>query len=84
MYIQIADAIEEAFPNVVVDGNVDSDGRPGSFEIKGATGQLLFSRLASGGAAPQAAAIVAALEADGAAAAAACSVAPGQAQQQQQ
>jgi hypothetical protein len=33
----------------------------------GATGTLLFSRLSAGGARPQAAAIVAALEADGAA-----------------
>ncbi|KAI8475415.1 MAG: hypothetical protein J3K34DRAFT_464920 [Monoraphidium minutum] len=72
MYIQIADAIEEAFPNVVVDGNAEADGRPGSFEITGATGQLLFSRLQAGGAPPQAAAIVAALGADGAAGDAAC------------
>lgn len=40
-YIQIADAIEEAYPNIVVDGNVDADGRKGSFEITGATGRCV-------------------------------------------
>lgn len=65
-YIEIADAIEDAFPTVVVDGNPESDGRKGSFEVVGATGNVLFSRLGAGGAAPQAAAIVAALRADGA------------------
>jgi hypothetical protein len=73
-YIQVADAIEEAFPNVVVDGNVDADGRPGSFEVVGAAGRVLFSRLASGGTPPQAAAIVAALAVDGAGAAGECSI----------
>lgn len=63
----------------MVDGNVDSDGRPGSFEITGATGQLLFSRLSSGGAHPQPAAIVKALEADGAGTAAECSIVDKQA-----
>ncbi|GBF97736.1 hypothetical protein Rsub_10900 [Raphidocelis subcapitata] len=81
-YIAIADAIEEAFPNIVVDGNAESDGRPGSFEVVGATGTVLFSRLAAVGASPQAAAIVAALEADGARGGeggegGACAVAPG-------
>jgi hypothetical protein len=67
---------------VVVDGNVDQEGRKGSFEITGATGNLLFSRLGAGGAAPQAAAVVAAVGADGAdgAGAAECSVTAGRAQ----
>jgi selT/selW/selH-like putative selenoprotein len=48
-FIALADAIEAAFPNVVVEGNPDGPGRPGSFEVKGAAGQLLFTRLGSGG-----------------------------------
>ena len=32
-FIQIADAIEEAFPKVIVNGNEDGPGRPGSFEV---------------------------------------------------
>ena len=32
-FIQIADAIEEAFPKVIVNGNEEGPGRPGSFEV---------------------------------------------------
>lgn len=48
-FIALADAIEAAFPNVIVEGNPEGPGRPGSFEVKGQAGQLLFSRLSSGG-----------------------------------
>ncbi|WIA38941.1 hypothetical protein OEZ86_005094 [Tetradesmus obliquus] len=75
-FIALADAIEAAFPNVVVEGNPEGPGRPGSFEVKGSANQLLFSRLDSG-AWPQHAALVEAL-----AAAAACS-SSGEAAQQQ-
>lgn len=75
-FIALADAIEAAFPNVVVEGNPEGPGRPGSFEVKGAANQLLFSRLDSG-AWPQHAALVEAL-----AAAAACSTSGEAAQQQ--
>ena len=34
-FIQVADAIEEAFPKVIVNGNEDGPGRPGSFEVRG-------------------------------------------------
>lgn len=47
-YIQIADAIEEAFPDIVVEGNETCDGRPGSFEIQTEDGRGLFSRLQTG------------------------------------
>lgn len=59
---------------------MESDGRKGAFEITAASGQLLFSRLAAGGAAPQPAAIVAALGAAGAEGGE-CAVTPGGAQQ---
>uniref|UniRef100_A0A383WGF9 Uncharacterized protein n=1 Tax=Tetradesmus obliquus TaxID=3088 RepID=A0A383WGF9_TETOB len=75
-FIALADAIEAAFPNVVVEGNPEGPGRPGSFEVKGAANQLLFSRLDSG-AWPQHAALLEAL-----AAAAACSTSGEAAQQQ--
>ncbi|KAF5841502.1 hypothetical protein DUNSADRAFT_12669 [Dunaliella salina] len=48
MYIKVADAIEEAFPSVVVEGNEAGDGRPGSFEVStpdGASSPVLFSKL---------------------------------------
>ena len=61
-FITLADAIEAAFPGVVVEGNAEGDGRSGSFEIKSATGEVLFSRLESG-AWPQEVAIVEALQA---------------------
>jgi selT/selW/selH-like putative selenoprotein len=74
-FIALADAIEAAFPNVVVEGNPEGPGRPGAFEVKAAAGQLLFSRLGSGGW-PQHQAVVEAL-----AAAAACSTGGEAAQQ---
>lgn len=33
-FIEIADAIEEAFPKVIVNGNEQGPGRPGSFEVR--------------------------------------------------
>lgn len=48
-FIALADAIEAAYPNIVVEGNPDGEGRPGSFEVKDQSGQLLFSRLGKGG-----------------------------------
>lgn len=46
-FIKLADAIEEEFPELVVEGNPDSDGRPGSFEVVTDDGRTLFSRFAS-------------------------------------
>jgi hypothetical protein len=60
---------------VVVEGNPEGPGRPGSFEVKGAAGQLLFTRLGSGGW-PQPEVLVESL-----AAAAACSTGGEAAQQ---
>lgn len=68
-FIALADAIEEAFPNIVVEGNPSGPGRPGAFEVTGANGALLFSKLSSGGW-PQAEVVVDAVGA----AAAACSL----------
>jgi selT/selW/selH-like putative selenoprotein len=67
-FIALADAIEEAYPNVVVEGNASGPGRPGSFEVTGTNGAVLFSKLSSGGW-PQAEVVVDALGA-----AAACGV----------
>lgn len=47
-FIALADAIEAAFPNVVVEGNPSGPGRPGAFEVTGASGALMHSRLDSG------------------------------------
>lgn len=46
-YIAVADAIEEAFPSVVVEGNANAEGRPGSFEVTTEDGLHVFSRLQS-------------------------------------
>lgn len=52
-HAQVADAIEEAFPSVVVEGNEEKEGRPGSFEVAAAgegearTTPQVFSRLDS-------------------------------------
>jgi len=45
----VADAIEDAFPSIVVEGNEAGDGRPGSFEISttDGTSSTIFSRLSS-------------------------------------
>ncbi|KAF8064676.1 hypothetical protein HT031_003478 [Scenedesmus sp. PABB004] len=59
-FIELADAIEAAFPNVVVEGNSDGPGRRGSFEVRAAGGQLLHSRLNTG-AWPQPEAVLASL-----------------------
>lgn len=48
LFIQVADAVEAAFPGVIVEGNEDGDGRPGSFEVVSSDGAAVFSRLASG------------------------------------
>jgi selT/selW/selH-like putative selenoprotein len=48
-FIALADAIEEAYPNVVVEGNPTGPGRPGSFEVTLPDGAVLFSKLNSGG-----------------------------------
>jgi len=47
VFIAAADAIEAAFPSVVVEGNEQGDGRPGSFEVQTSDGMLVFSRLSS-------------------------------------
>ncbi len=46
-FIALADAIEEAFPDLLVEGNPEEDGRPGAFEVSTQEGTPLFSRLAS-------------------------------------
>ncbi len=46
-FIALADAIEDAFPDLVVEGNLEEEGRPGSFEVATEDGAPLFSRLAS-------------------------------------
>lgn len=48
-FIALADAIEAAFPNVVVEGNPSGPGRPGAFEVTLPDGAVLFSKLSSGG-----------------------------------
>eukprot|EP00199_Chlamydomonas_sp_CCMP681_P004279 CAMPEP_0119106768 /NCGR_PEP_ID=MMETSP1180-20130426/6310_1 /TAXON_ID=3052 ORGANISM="Chlamydomonas cf sp, Strain CCMP681" /NCGR_SAMPLE_ID=MMETSP1180 /ASSEMBLY_ACC=CAM_ASM_000741 /LENGTH=94 /DNA_ID=CAMNT_0007092155 /DNA_START=196 /DNA_END=480 /DNA_ORIENTATION=- len=45
-FIQAADAIEEAFPAVVVQGNEQGDGRAGSFEVATSDGHQVYSKLA--------------------------------------
>jgi len=45
VFIKVADAIEAAFPSVVVNGNEDKDGRPGAFEIQTDDGVVIYSRL---------------------------------------
>ena len=45
-FIVLADAIEDVFPSMIVDGNEEGDGRPGSFEITTPDGNVIFSRLA--------------------------------------
>ena len=46
-FIKLADAIEAAFPSVVVEGNESGDGRRGSFEIQTEEGVSIWSRLSS-------------------------------------
>ena len=54
-FIALADAVEEALPEVAVEGNVPplGDARQGAFEVT-AAGHLLHSRLAAGGEMPRA------------------------------
>lgn len=47
-FIELADAIEEAFPDLQVEGNPEAEGRPGAFEVALEEGTPLFSRLATG------------------------------------
>jgi selT/selW/selH-like putative selenoprotein len=61
-FIELADALEAAFPHVRVDGNELSEGRPGAFEITTDNGHSVFSRLQSG-LAPEPADIIARLTA---------------------
>lgn len=44
-YIEIADAIEAAFPSVIVEGNETGDGREGSFEVLTSDGYAVYSKL---------------------------------------
>jgi hypothetical protein len=60
-FIAAADAIEAAFPGVIVEGNEDGDGRPGSFEVKTEDGLHIFSRLQGKGALPDVQLLVSAL-----------------------
>ncbi len=46
-FIAMADAIEEAFPGVAVEGNESGDGRPGSFEVRTEDGIHIYSKLQS-------------------------------------
>lgn len=45
MGLQVADAIEEAFPTVIVNGNEEQGGRPGAFEVCTDDGISIYSRL---------------------------------------
>jgi len=49
-YIKVADALEEALPDVVVEGNeeLESPPAPGAFEVRTETGEVLFSKLKEG------------------------------------
>ncbi|GAX85410.1 hypothetical protein CEUSTIGMA_g12826.t1 [Chlamydomonas eustigma] len=47
-FIAVADAIEAAFPKVIVNGNEEEDGRPGSFEVSTEDGVNIFSRISTG------------------------------------
>ena len=47
-FIELADAIEDAFPSIIVEGNEGEEGRPGSFEVCTEDGRCVFSRLGSG------------------------------------
>lgn len=44
-FIAFADAVEEEFQGIIVDG-VEVDGPPHSFDVKMEDGQLVFSRMA--------------------------------------
>jgi selT/selW/selH-like putative selenoprotein len=44
-FIKLADAIEAAFPSVIVEGNEEKEGRRGSFEIQTEDGIAIWSRL---------------------------------------
>jgi hypothetical protein len=44
-FIELADAIEAAFPSVIVEGNEEVEGRPGAFEVAAEDGRVYFSRL---------------------------------------
>lgn len=46
-FIALADAVEAAFPNVIVEGNENEDGRQGSFEIQTSDGINIYSMLHS-------------------------------------
>lgn len=46
-FIAVADAIEAAFPSMIVEGNEEGDGRPGSFEVTTSDGFKVYSRLAN-------------------------------------
>ena len=46
-FIAVADAIEGTFPSIVVEGNQQAEGRPGSFEVLTSDGIHIFSRLKS-------------------------------------
>jgi len=41
-FIELADAIEDRFPGVAVDGHEKDDGPKGFFRIRAATGDVLF------------------------------------------
>jgi selT/selW/selH-like putative selenoprotein len=46
-FIEVADAIEEAFPRLVVDG-VETEEQRSAFEVKTKEGRILFSSLSAG------------------------------------
>jgi selT/selW/selH-like putative selenoprotein len=49
-FIAVADAVEDAFPWLIVDG-VEVEGRPGAFQVSLEDGTAVFAR-AQGGAVP--------------------------------
>ena len=65
-FIEVADAIEDSFPGIIVEGiEVEGAGAGSMFEVKSAEGHFLFSGRQQGRL-PQPAEIVAVLESAGA------------------
>ena len=47
LFISVADALEDALPGIIVEGNTSAQGRSGSFEVVMPDGTCVFSRLES-------------------------------------
>lgn len=64
-FIAIADAVEDVYPEIMVDGNPDEilEPRPGSFEVTLEDGTVLFSKLKDASNFPTDSDVIAAVEA---------------------